>query len=276
MISWPMPSPGRTAILFIALPEKPGKLCFSPLFERADLVGVPQGQADLVQAVQQRVAARGVDLEAVRLRAVRGRDCLALQVHHQPEAGERAVVEEAVDLGLLQRDGKQAVLEADVVEDVAERGRDHALEAEFLQGPGRVLARAAAAEVLARKQDLGPLVARLVQYEVRIERALRVVLPGLPGVEITPCVKAVRAVAGPQDRRKELLRDDRVGVDVRPIERRDERVEHGELFHQLTFLTSTKWPAIAAAAAIAGLTRWVRPPAPCRPSKFRFEVAAQR
>ena len=34
--------------------------------------------------------------------------------------------------------------------------------------------------------------------------------------------------------------------------------------------------AIAAAAAIAGLTRWVRPPAPWRPSKLRLLVEAQR
>ena len=27
---------------------------------------------------------------------------------------------------------------------------------------------------------------------------------------------------------------------------------------------------------MAGLIRWVRPPCPCRPSKFRFEVEAQR
>src|SRR3569832_914440 len=40
--------------------------------------------------------------------------------------------------------------------------------------------------------------------------------------------------------------------------------------------TSTKCPATAAAAAIAGLTRSVRPPAPWRPSKLRFEVEAQR
>ena len=39
---------------------------------------------------------------------------------------------------------------------------------------------------------------------------------------------------------------------------------------------STKCPAIAAAAAIAGLTRCVLPPGPCRPSKLRFEVDAQR
>ena len=39
-------------------------------------------------------------------------------------------------------------------------------------------------------------------------------------------------------------------------------------------LISTKWPAIAA--AIAGETRWVRPRKPCRPSKLRFEIEAQR
>jgi hypothetical protein len=39
---------------------------------------------------------------------------------------------------------------------------------------------------------------------------------------------------------------------------------------------STKCPAIAAAAAIWGETRWVRPPRPWRPSKLRLEVEAQR
>ena len=39
---------------------------------------------------------------------------------------------------------------------------------------------------------------------------------------------------------------------------------------------STKCPAIADAAAISGLTRCVLPPLPCRPSKLRFDVDAQR
>ena len=39
---------------------------------------------------------------------------------------------------------------------------------------------------------------------------------------------------------------------------------------------STKRPASAAAAAITGETRWVRPSLPWRPSKLRFEVEAQR
>ena len=39
---------------------------------------------------------------------------------------------------------------------------------------------------------------------------------------------------------------------------------------------STKCPSMAAAAAIWGETRWVRPPRPWRPSKLRLEVEAQR
>ena len=35
-------------------------------------------------------------------------------------------------------------------------------------------------------------------------------------------------------------------------------------------------PVTAAAAAMAGLTRWVRAPGPCRPTKLRLEVEAQR
>ncbi|SIN31988.1 Uncharacterised protein [Mycobacteroides abscessus subsp. abscessus] len=36
------------------------------------------------------------------------------------------------------------------------------------------------------------------------------------------------------------------------------------------------FPLTAVAAATAGDTKWVRPPLPCRPSKFRFDVDAHR
>src|SRR3954468_10853142 len=35
-------------------------------------------------------------------------------------------------------------------------------------------------------------------------------------------------------------------------------------------------PAIAAAAAVAGLARWVRARGPCRPTKLRLEVETER
>ena len=40
--------------------------------------------------------------------------------------------------------------------------------------------------------------------------------------------------------------------------------------------TSVMQPAIAAAATIAGLARWVRLPGPWRPSKLRLEVEIER
>src|SRR5437868_13210452 len=51
---------------------------------------------------------------------------------------------------------------------------------------------------------------------------------------------------------------------------------HSALHLNLHERTSVKWPVTAAAAAIAGLTRCVRPPLPWRPSKLRLLVEAQR
>src|SRR5262245_29540499 len=110
-----------------------------------------------------------------------------------------------------------------------------------------------------------------------------------------PVIEEELAVAGPVDPLQELLGHDLVGVDVVAVEHRNTTLDHFNRFHgtpsasnesspvrsgtrasQLQSLMSTKWPSTAAAAAILGLTRCVRPPAPCRPSKFRFEVEAQR
>mmetsp|Transcript_27912 Transcript_27912/g.61143 ORF Transcript_27912/g.61143 Transcript_27912/m.61143 type:complete len:217 (+) Transcript_27912:1136-1786(+) len=46
--------------------------------------------------------------------------------------------------------------------------------------------------------------------------------------------------------------------------------------HSSSLRTSESFPVTAAAAAIIGETRCVRPPAPCRPSKLRLDVEAQR
>src|SRR5216110_2262902 len=85
MISGPMPSPGRTATFIL---EVPGVLRFAPRLEGADLVRVAQREADLVQPVQQAVFAERIDLEAHHQRLIGGRDALALEIHHQPEAGK--------------------------------------------------------------------------------------------------------------------------------------------------------------------------------------------
>src|SRR5581483_4135204 len=74
-----------------------------------------------------------------------------------------------------------------------------------------------------------------------------------------------------------LGRDDLVGIDVGLVVGSGEPLFLLERSHALLHaLMSTKCPSMAAAAAMAGLTRCVRPPGPWRPSKLRLEVEAQR
>src|SRR6202012_141019 len=51
--------------------------------------------------------------------------------------------------------------------------------------------------------------------------------------------------------------------------------QHHYIIYNIS-LTSDNFPQPAAAAAIAGLIKCVRPPRPWRPSKLRLEVEAQR
>jgi hypothetical protein len=121
-----------------------------------------------------------------------------------------------------------------------------------------VLARRPAAEVAPREQDRR--VGRAVKLEVGV---------------FHPVEEEELAVPGTLDPLQELLRDDLVRVDVGTVEHGN-GAGHGPKRPHASSLTSAKRPATAAAAAIAGLSRWVRPPAPWRPSKLRFEVEAHR
>ena len=117
---------------------------------------------------------------------------------------------------------QDAVLEAVVVENVAERGRDHAGDAEILERPGRVLARGAAAEIVVGDQDLRLAVGRLVEHEIGILAAV---------VAVAPLGEQALAEPGALDRLQILLGDDHVGVDIDHPQRRRDAFEHGELFH---------------------------------------------
>src|SRR5581483_12344270 len=73
-----------------------------------------------------------------------------------------------------------------------------------------------------------------------------------------------------------VRRDDLVGVHVRAVEGDGPATDHGDRLHGSRSCGVAKCPATAVAAATAGETRWVRPPRPWRPSKFRLEVEAAR
>src|SRR5581483_7041530 len=151
---------------------------------------------------------------------------------------------------------------------IGEGGRDDHAKSEITQRPRRVLARRTAPEIAARHQDRGVSVRRPVQNKVGT---------GLAVGRAAPIVKKKFAVAGTLDALQKLLGDDLIGVHVGTIERRHDSGMNAERFHiQSQPRTSVKCPLMAAAAAMAGLTRWVRPPRPWRPSKLRLLVDAQR
>ena len=104
-----------------------------------------QRQGDVIEPVDQPVADLVVDLE--RDLATGEADLLLAQSPAVSRPGERA----AVLLG--EDDRQQPYLRAVGVEDVGERRRDDRLEAVVLQPPRSVLARGAAAEVLAGDED---------------------------------------------------------------------------------------------------------------------------
>src|SRR4029453_4747720 len=140
------------------------------------------------------------------------------------------------------------------------------------QGPHRVLARGAAPEILVRHQDARGTEGRLVEDEIR----------ALGAVLVEPhVVEEQGGELGSPWLVQEARGNDPVGVDVDEVEGHRHRGEDGEGVHPHA-PSRERAPAwgsrrvTAAAAAMAGLIRCVRPPLPCRPSKFRLEVDATR
>ena len=74
-------------------------------------------------------------------------------------------------------DRQQSVFERVVAEDIGEGGGDDRADAPAGQRPGGMLARGAAAEVIAGQQDLRALVLGLVERQTRVGRAIGQVAP---------------------------------------------------------------------------------------------------
>ena len=116
-----------------------------------------------------------------------------------------------------------------------------------------MLTRGTTAEVRSGQQNRSTLVLRLIQLKLRIE--------GTVLVE-SPIVEQELSKSRSLNPLQELFGNNLIGVYVDSIQGGQQTFEPLESFHQLHPRTSTKWPSMAAAAAMAGLTKWVRPPRP--------------
>ncbi len=142
--------------------------------------------------------------------------------------------------------GRQPAVDRVGPEDIAERRRDHDAKAEVLEGPRGMLARRTATEVAPCDQNRRVAILGDVQEKAGVAH---------------PVVEEELPVARALDPLQELLRDDLVGVHVGAVEHRDLARDAPQFVHASS-RASAKCPATAAAAAMAGLTRCVREPAP--------------
>src|SRR6185295_17411341 len=188
---------------------------------------------------------------------------LLFHVHHH--RGLRRPLDGALQplqIGLRGDQAGDAQHHAVAEEDLAEGATDDGADAPAHERLRRVLARGAAAEVLAHHQDGGALVGG------RVERVLGVLLAGV--------LEGVLAHALEGHGLQEAGGDDPVRVDVvagdgnaaaRDLPALE--ISHGAHFR--ISLTSATAPVIAAAATMAGLIRSVRPVGlPWRPMKLRL------
>src|SRR5471032_3092412 len=101
-----------------------------------------------------------------------------------------------------------------------------------------MLARTAAAEVIARQQDLAGLRFRLVQDEVRLR---------LPVGFVTPIAEKLIAQPDLRNGLQESRGDNLIGVDVVARDQYHSAFKRRELFHYSNSLTSLTMPEIADA-----------------------------
>src|SRR5580658_3083617 len=207
----------------------PRPLRFGLRFKALDLAGLEIGHADVVETLEQAFFAVWIDVEFDHA-AVGAADFLLFQIDAERRIGAAlGVVEQFFQIFGRHLDRQHAVLEAVVVENVAERGRDDAGDAEIHQRPGCVLARGAAAEIVVGDQDFRLAIGRLVEHEIRVLAAV---------VAITLFREQALAQPGALDGFQILLGDDHVGVDIDHFQRRRDAFQHGELLHRNSLRTS--------------------------------------
>src|SRR5260370_26307755 len=227
-------------------------------------------ERNIVRAGQQAFLPERLDFKPVD-RAVRSAHRLRFKINGEMASGR------PLQQGAERRDQlgskpprHQSILEPVVEKAVPDARRHHRPDAVIIERPDGVLARRPAAEIAVRDDNAGVPVGVLVEHESR-RRCSAIIEAQIMKKEMPEAVAAL----APQETR----RDDLVGVHVRHADRHGGSVEAKERLHHglvANWRTSVSLPATAAAAAIAGLIKWVRAPLPWRPTKLRLDVEAQR
>src|ERR1700756_509180 len=191
-------------------------------FVVGDVGLVLEGQPDVVQPFQQTMAGEGIDLEGGG-QPLFTLNSLLLEINRElvPVLLLRPF-HNLAHFFFRQYHSEKTILQAVIGKNIGKRGRDHRSETEIGQRPYRVLARRAAAKVLACYQNTDSLISRLVQHESRIFSALLIV---------APVIKEEFSEAGTLDALEKLFRDDLVRIHVVPVERSHQAFMYAKWLH---------------------------------------------
>src|SRR6266849_10536042 len=201
---------------------RPRPRCLRLFLEARDLVFLHQGEPDVIEAVQQAVLTVRIDFEPDHA-AVGTAYLLLFEVDGEARIGAAVgIIEQLFQILTRDLDGEDAVLETIVVEDIAERGRNDAGDAEILERPRRMLTGRTAAEIVAGNKNLCLAISRFVEHEVRVVATI---------VAVAFLREQALAEARSLYGLEVLLGDDGVGIDIdRPQGRRD-ALQNRELLH---------------------------------------------
>src|SRR5215208_1372895 len=241
------------------------------LFPYLDLICVLQRKPDVVEAFEQAHAVGGRHVEG-EVGSPGSTDGLRFEIDRERRRAVHCHHARFKRLRVLrpQHHRQQSVLQTVLAINVGEAAGHDAADVVGQHPPHRRLPRGTGAEILAGHQDARVPELRLVEHEIRILAAVRPL----------PCAHEQELLVVGFEIAHRRHRRDLIGVDVVLQQRNgnagvfDERLHHA--FPASNCRTSVMRPAMAVAAAVAGLTRWVRTPAHWRFSKLRLVVETQR
>ncbi len=192
--------------------------------KRGDFIGMLEREPDIVQPVEQAMPPEIFDFKRQRQAEVIGQPT-RFQVDSELITWMfSAALEKIVDRIVGKANRQHAVFEAVVIENIGEAGGDNHAEAVIAQCPRGMLAAGPAAEITAGQKDACASVFGPVEFEFRIVGSV---------VAKSPIEKQKLPKASALDALEELLGDDLIGIDIRPIHRGDEAGMFGEGGHDV-------------------------------------------